>query len=252
MTIGPHRDAAPGCIVVAAGSAVTTALAAPLAANGYSVALVSDQRPDQTSGAHLSSVPCTFESRSAVDLAFDQAVARCGTPQLSVLSMMPAALTRVGNIDEVHSEVWTGALQAAALATLYALQACHRVLQATGGTIVMVGPAFSLVGAPGLCALSTLLEGQRALAKSAARQWGRFGIRVHWIALGSDANDANDAELSPARLPQVPELGPPPPALGRVPGPAAIAPLIGFLGSSAARALTGATLVADGGNWMVP
>ena len=48
-------------------------------------------------------------------------------------------------------------------------------------------------------------------------------------------------------------LGPPPPALGRVPSvDRDIAPLIAFLGSDGANALTGTTLVADGGNWMVP
>ena len=249
MNAGPNRGAAQACIVIGAGSAVAATLAGSLAANGYAVAQVSDQPADPPSGANPSSISCKFDTRAAVDLAFDQAVARCGTPQLLVLSMIPTALMQAGDIDEIDSELWTGTLRAAALATLYALQAGHRLLQGTGGTIVFVGPALSLVGAPGLCALSTLLEAQRALAKSAARQWGRFGIRVHWIALGSAGNYA---ELDSAAIPVGPELGPPPPALGRVPGQADIAPLIGFLGSSGATVLTGTTLVADGGNWMVP
>jgi NAD(P)-dependent dehydrogenase (short-subunit alcohol dehydrogenase family) len=166
-----------------------------------------------------------------------------------VLSMIPASLLRAGAIHEVPGELWTETLQAAALGTLYALQACHRLLQATGGTIVLVGPALSLVGAPRLCGLSTLLEAQRALAKSAARQWGRCGIRVHWIALGCAGNYG---DLNLASIPVGPELGPPPPALGRVPDNSDIAPLIAFLGSSGASFLTGTTLVADGGNWMVP
>jgi len=242
-------SAVPVCVVVGAGSAVTTTLAGPLATNGYAVALVSDQLTDLQGEKNITSIPCKFDTRAGVDFAFDRAVARCGTPQLLVLSMIPASLMRAGGIDEVPSELWTETLQAAALGTLYALQACHRLLQGTGGTIVLVGPALSLVGASGLTALSTLLEAQRALAKSAARQWGRLGIRVHWIALGCAGNYG---ELNLTSIPVGPELGPPPPALGRVPGTGDIAPLIAFLGSSAASALTGTTLVADGGNWMVP
>ena len=237
------------CMVVGAGSGVTTTLAGPLAANGYAVALVSDEPADPQGEKNITLVPCKFESRAGVDSAFDEAVARFGTPQLLVLSMIPASLMRAGGIDEVLSELWTETLQAAALGTLHALQAGHRLLQGSGGTIVLVGPALSLVGASGFCALSTLLEAQRALAKSAARQWGRLGIRVHWIALGCAGNYG---ELDLASIPVGPELGPLPPALGRVPGTMDIAPLIAFLGSSGASFLTGTTLVADGGNWMVP
>jgi NAD(P)-dependent dehydrogenase (short-subunit alcohol dehydrogenase family) len=236
------------CVVAGAGSAATTALAGPLATAGYAVALVTDQ-PGLHDEKNRGSIPCKFDTRAAVDLAFDQAIARCGSPQLLVLSIIPASLMKVAGIDEVPSELWTETLRAAALGTLYALQACHRLLQDSGGTIVLVGPALSLVGASGLSALSTLLEAQRALAKSAARQWGPLGIRVHWVALGSAGNYG---ELDPSTIPVGPELGPPPPALGRVPGATDIAPLIAFLGSSAAGALTGTTLVADGGNWMVP
>jgi NAD(P)-dependent dehydrogenase (short-subunit alcohol dehydrogenase family) len=235
------------CFVAGAGSAATTTLAGPLATAGYTVALVTDQP-----GLHvenMTTIPCKFDTRAAVDLAFDQAVARCGSPQLLVLSIIPASLMRIAGIDEVPSELWTETLRSAALGTLYALQACHRLLQTCGGTIVLVGPALSLVGASGLSALSTLLEAQRALAKSAARQWGRLGIRVHWVAQGGAGNYG---ALDLSSIPLGPELGSPPPALGRVPGAMDIAPLIAFLGSSAAGALTGTTLVADGGNWMVP
>src|SRR5713226_9294660 len=117
MRASPSMGAVPVCIVVGAGSAVTTTLAGPLAANGYAVALVSDQPSDLQGEMDITSVPCKFDTRAGVDLAFDQAVARCGTPQLLVLSMIPASLMRASGIDEVPSELWTETLQAAALGT---------------------------------------------------------------------------------------------------------------------------------------
>jgi hypothetical protein len=85
--------------------------------------------------------------------------------------------------------------------------------------------------------------------KSAARQWGQKALRLNWLALA----DANYPQLAGATIPEVPELGPPPPALGRGPEVGdAVAALVAFFGGPAASALTGATLNADGGNWMVP
>ncbi|MNC57462.1 hypothetical protein D3C75_1071250 [compost metagenome] len=113
---------------------------------------------------------------------------------------------------------------------------------------MVVGPNFSLTGAGGLAALSVLSEGQRAMMKSAARQWGAQGIRLNWLGLDSHVFDA---QLANAALPLSPEMGPPPPALGFVPGittgvAQTIAMLIG------ATAITGASIPVDGGVWMVP
>ncbi len=205
--------------------------------------------PLNDAGLNVSAVGGPFNSRAAVDAAFDQAAALHGTPQLVVFSLTPTALMAAVGIDQMPSEDWTGTLNAAMVATVYVLQACHRLFEKTGGTIVLLGPALSLVGASGLCALSTLLEAQRGLVKSAARQWGALGIHIHWIAVGAAGNYP---ELDTAAIPVGPELGPPPPALGHAPGVGEIAPVIAFLASSGARALTGTTLMADGGNWMVP
>jgi NAD(P)-dependent dehydrogenase (short-subunit alcohol dehydrogenase family) len=96
----------------------------------------------------------------------------------------------------------------------------------------------------------TLAEAQRTLIKSAARQWGRHGMRLNWVGV-SPAHYA--AELGDAAFPQSPELGPPPPALGHLPEPEAeVADVIAWLAGDAARGVTGATFNLDGGDWMVP
>jgi NAD(P)-dependent dehydrogenase (short-subunit alcohol dehydrogenase family) len=124
------------------------------------------------------------------------------------------------------------------------------VLHERGGSVVLVGPSTALVGAAGLVPLLTLAEGQRSLIKSAARQWGRHGMRLNWVGV---APRHYAPMLAEAPVPAVPELGPPPPALGRVPEPSTdVADVIAWLGSEGARGITGASFNLDGGDWMVP
>ncbi|HEY2402522.1 MAG TPA: SDR family oxidoreductase, partial [Steroidobacteraceae bacterium] len=195
--------------------------------------------------------PVSFGSRDDVMSAFTTAVQRVGVPRLVVQSVLPESLFLAMPTTELMPKQWASAVHGAAKSTLYCLQAAHAIMaQSGGGTIVCVGPSFALVGASGLVALSTVLEAQRALVKSAARQWGSRGIRVHWIALGVGENYP---ALRNASLPNGPEIGPPPPPLGRVPDLTQdVASIAEFLASTAGRGLTGVSLVADGGDWMVP
>jgi NAD(P)-dependent dehydrogenase (short-subunit alcohol dehydrogenase family) len=62
-----------------------------------------------------------------------------------------------------------------------------------------------------------------------------------------------DDAFAAMRLPEVPELGPPPPALGRrIDIDTDVLPAVEFLGSPAARGMTGLTINLDGGHWMLP
>ena len=86
------------------------------------------------------------------------------------------------------------------------------------------------------------------LVKSTARQWGQRGVTVNWIA-------AAPRGLSPvfAKLPLPIKPDAVMVALGRpLDTQREIVPMIEFLGSPGGRAMTGATLMLDGGEWMVP
>ena len=72
-------------------------------------------------------------------------------------------------------------------AVMYLLRALGPVMKPRGGAIVVVGPSLSLVGCPQLVALSTLLEGQRGMVKSVARQWGSTGVTLNWLAVAPSA-----------------------------------------------------------------
>lgn len=221
-------------IIAVQGAAIGAALAQGLERQGAKVALL---------GA-------LAESRAAVDDAIATAAQALGGVDLLVHASATAQATTPGSLDALTYDVWQAATQRSLLATLYCLQAAHRQQRERGGAVVVVGPSTALVGAPGLVPLMTVAEAQRTLVKSAARQWGQLGMRLNWVGISALQYAATLVE---AHLPQTPELGPPPPALGRVPAvQTEVADVIAWLASDGARGITGASFNLDGGDWMVP
>lgn len=123
---------------------------------------------------------------------------------------------------------------------LAACRHAHGVLAARGGgSIVLVTTTLAQSGAPGFAPLAAAAEGIRALAKSAARQWGRDRIVVNALSVApallvGDALAPEALSLSPAAL------GDPVTALS----------VAAYLCER--PPLTGATVNADGGVWMAP
>ena len=215
-----------------------------LAERGLQTAFISEQR---------NYAPClvnaSFESREALEHAFSRAEERVGPPDLIVICIAPPAARQPRALDSYSDEDWRAYCKAPLKSTLYCLQAAGKTMNERGGAIVLLGPSVGYTGAANLVALSSLVEGQRGLVKAAARQLGPKGITVNWLTL---ASTSLYPELSQMALPQVPEMGPPPLPLGNAPGIEQIVPLLGFLGSPGARVLTGASVIADGGEWMLP
>ncbi|HSV36599.1 MAG TPA: SDR family oxidoreductase [Ramlibacter sp.] len=201
-------------------------------------------------GAQVFEIPVVFTSKAQADEALAEAAREIGDADLIVhAAATPAALV-VRPLEALTPADWRAAVHQSVLATLFCLQGAHSQQRERGGSVVVVGPSTALVGAAGLLPLMTLAEAQRTLVKSAARQWGALGMRLNWVGV---APLHYDAALAQAALPQTPELGPPPPALGRRPEPQAdVADVVAWLGSAGARAITGASFNLDGGDWMVP
>jgi len=138
--------------------------------------------------------------------------------------------------DERWWTVWEGTMRT----TLALLQAVHPHLRGRAGRVVLVTPTLSMAGAPDLVPWTTALEGQRLLARSAARQWGADGITVNCVAPSAELLGVDVGELALA-----------PPALGRAGDPETdLGPIVTWLCSTKSHFLTGVTLCADGGSWM--
>lgn len=202
----------------------------------------------EASGCAVASIATRFESRTALEHAFAQADERIGPADLVVICMAPTSARQPQALTEYSVEGWAADCQAPLKSTLYCLQAAASAM-ARGGAVVLLGPTVGYTGASNLVALSALTEGQRGLAKAAARQLGPRGITVNWLAM---ASTRLYPELGAVPLPHVPEMGPPPLPLGAAPDFKQVVPVLTFLGSEGGRALTGASLTVDGGEWMLP
>lgn len=67
--------------------------------------------------------------------------------------------------------------------TICIFQHAWMSMQNHGGRIVLVVPTIGMAGSPQLVPLTTMVEGARALAKSAARQWAGSGVIVNIVGV---------------------------------------------------------------------
>ena len=243
----------PVAYVLTHGLDIGSPLAAGLATRGARVAWLGDgaEPPSVDLDAAVARVEADFSSRAALEGSFAQAQQQVGPPMQVVVSAIPRLALNAQDICTLSEAHWRAACGAAMKSLLSALQAAYTAFTQTaarGGSVVVVGPSLSLAGAGRLVALSTAIEGQRGLVKSTARQWGQRGITVNWIAAAPRALSPLFDELPLPVKPDAVMV-----ALGRPLDLASeIAPVMEFLGSAAGRVMTGATLVLDGGEWMVP
>jgi NAD(P)-dependent dehydrogenase (short-subunit alcohol dehydrogenase family) len=157
----------------------------------------------------------------------------------------PSAMT-AGNLSGLDPTRWHQSVEVPLAQTLACFQGAYRRLRTGGGGLVVLVPTLALVGASGFVPWATVSEGQRSLAKAAARAWGHEGISVNCVAV------PGSLLLSPGGDPPD-RPGQPPPSLGRLPGLRLdVAPVVSALVSGGWAAVTGATVAVDGGVWMTP
>lgn len=149
----------------------------------------------------------------------------------------PTPLTAIEELD------WRRLAELPMRHTLSALQRSHASMCGRGGRIVLIVPTIGMSGAPDLVPYTTAIEGIRAMAKSAARQWAPQ-IVVNMIAvpasLFAPTLSAATSHLTAA-------------AIGHDHGLIeTVVATTKFLLSDAVTHLVGATIVADGGSVMSP
>jgi NAD(P)-dependent dehydrogenase (short-subunit alcohol dehydrogenase family) len=190
-------------------------------------------------GATVVVTDAPISSRADADRAFAEAVEPNGRIDAFVHALIDPAALVAAPLADTDVPSWEGRCEAVLRTALWCCQAAHDALRQRGGRIVFMTPTVGLTGGAGLVPYATAVEGMRALAKTAARQWGGEGIAVNCVAPPVELVGA-------ASGPDVAV-----PALGRLPDARThVAPVVAKLVGDAF--VTGTTVVVDGGMVMAP
>jgi len=114
-----------------------------------------------------------------------------------------------------------------------------------GGSIILIGSINGSRGKRGTAAYSASKAGLVGLARSAARDTGRFGVRVNVVEPGWVRTPLTDSLPEQLRESALAET-----ALGELVEPSDIAEMVAFLASNRARRITGQVFRVDAGQFM--
>lgn len=203
---------------------------------------------DDLGAAHLA-MTADAADRDANFALVDAAIAAYGTVD-GVVANAVTSNAPVGVEDLLDADLDVP-FAAGVKGTVWLMQAAFPVMRDQGrGRMVTFGSNAALEGIATYAAYSAAKEAIRAISRTAATEWGRFGITVNCICPVSVRHHTPGLD-DPERLAKFERSfsRQPVPRDGRLEED--IAPVVGFLLSDASAFVTGQTLMADGGRIML-
>ncbi len=244
--------------VTGGGTGIGGAVALRLAARGVHVAIVGRRLEPLEAVAEQSgawAVQCDVGSTASVESAVQQVVERFGRIDIVVNN---AGIAQRAGVEELDDEGWSSMIEINLTGPARVARAAVPHMRARGGgAIVNVASVGALFAARKSVAYSTTKAGLLGLTRSMAMDLGPVGIRVNTLCPGwvdtpmagkastaagqiHDLDEAQSRELLVRNNP-----------IRRMADPDEIASCVEFLVSGAASFVTGAMLVADGGQTIV-
>jgi NAD(P)-dependent dehydrogenase (short-subunit alcohol dehydrogenase family) len=239
-------------IVTGAGQGIGEAIATAYAREGAKVLLTGRTGAKVEAvaakiGVNAIALEALSGDRAASEMVVGRALAEWG--RIDVLVNNAHSFTDYLPVEDPQMEAnCLIDFQSAFFGSLQLMQLCHPHMVAQGGgSIINMGSAYGIRCEPGFLAYAASKEAIRALTRTAAREWGKAGIRVNTLlpsALSPKAiwyleqSGTYDAELAKV-------------AMGRFGAPEDIAPTAIFLASDASAFVTGQTIGVEGGATML-
>jgi NAD(P)-dependent dehydrogenase (short-subunit alcohol dehydrogenase family) len=183
---------------------------------------------------------CDVTKRSDVDALVAATVAREGRLDVVVHA---AGVTRDARITRMSDEDWRTVMSTNLDSAFYLLRAAAPAMRESGGgAIVLVSSINAERGKAGQANYGASKAAMNTLARTAAREFGRYDIRVNAVAPGWVETPLTAALGGDLRQRALEET-----ALGRLGRPDDVAGAVLFLCVEASRHITGQVLRVDGG-----
>jgi NAD(P)-dependent dehydrogenase (short-subunit alcohol dehydrogenase family) len=237
-------------LVTGASSGLGFRFAECLAENGAAVALVArraDRLTDvqariEKAGGKAIAVEADVRDRGAMAKAFDAAEKAFGTVTILVNN---AGVAHAGRAVDLPEDEWRRVISTNLDAVFFCAQEAARRMLAAGkkGAIVNIASVLGFGVDKGVVAYATAKAGVVQMTKALALELSFKGIRVNAIAPGWIVTEMNDDYLASERGAAIKREIP----IGRFGEPRDLDGPLLLLVSDAGRFVTGATIVADGG-----
>jgi NAD(P)-dependent dehydrogenase (short-subunit alcohol dehydrogenase family) len=241
-------------IVTGAGQGIGRGIGLALSKEGASVMLagrtaskveaVSEEI--EAAGGTAVAVACDVGSRADVESMVEATGSAFGAIDILVNNAQDSVQRPFAETTESDVEL---AYRTGVLGTFYAMQAALPYLKGNGGSVVNLGSSTAIEGAPTFASYAMAKEAIRGLSRVAARELGRFGIRVNVICPAAMSPAAETwASKNPRQFDHVLASIP----LGRMgDAEADVGRAVVALVSDDLRYLTGSTLMLEGGRLIV-
>jgi NAD(P)-dependent dehydrogenase (short-subunit alcohol dehydrogenase family) len=237
-------------LVTGASSGLGARFAECLAENGAAVVLVARRagrivelkKAIEASGGRAIAVEADVRDRAAMQAAFDEAEKSFGTVTILVNN---AGVAHAGRAIELSEEEWRRVLSTNLDAVFFWAQEAARRMLAAGknGAIVNIASVLGFGVDKGVVAYATAKAGVVQITKALALELSFKGIRVNAIAPGWIVTEMNREYLATERGAALKRDIP----IGRFGEPRDLDGPLLLLVSDAGRFVSGATIVADGG-----